>query len=68
MAAEFFAYGVGTGGVIVNDTHQTSSFRFASQLVIDAGVVSSEGAYADDGYRNQVLALQRALLASRERK
>ena len=46
-AAEFAGHGVGPRHIGVDHSHQADRFALLGQLVIDAGVVASEGAHAD---------------------
>ena len=39
----------------IHDSHQADCFALLRQLVIDAGVVASEGAYADHSHVNEVV-------------
>jgi hypothetical protein len=56
--SEFPGGGVGSGQVRIDDPHQADRFALLCQLVIDAGVVASEGANADYGYVNDVVSSQ----------
>jgi hypothetical protein len=51
---ELFGDGVGTRGIFVDHADQFNSFEFLGELVVHAGVVASEGAYADDGNGNGI--------------
>jgi hypothetical protein len=35
-------------GIFIDHAHQFNGLEFAGELVVDAGVISSESAYADD--------------------
>ena len=54
-AAEFAGDGVGAGHVRIHHAHQADRFPLLRQLVIDAGVVASEGAHADHSHVNKVV-------------
>ena len=54
-AAEFPGDSVGPGDVGVHHAHQADGFAPLRQLVIDAGVVASEGTYTDDRDVDKVL-------------
>jgi len=53
-AVELFCDGVGPRGVFIDHADQLNSFQFTGELVVDAGVISSESAYADDGDRGGI--------------
>ncbi len=54
-AAEFAGDSVGAGHVGIHNPHQADRFALLRQLVIDAGVVASEGAHADHSHVNNVV-------------
>ena len=54
-AAEFAGNGVGSSRVGIDDAHQADRFSLLRQLVIDAGMVVSEGAHANHGYVDEVV-------------
>ena len=62
-AAEFASNGIGPRRVCINDSHQADGFALLLQLVVDAGMVVSEGAHADHGYVNKVVGSQIRLSA-----
>ncbi len=47
-----FATCVGTCRIFVDHADELYGVRFASELVIDAGMIASECTYADDGNGN----------------
>ena len=57
-ATEFAGDGVGARQVWIDHPHQADGFALLRQLVIDAGMVASEGAHADHGYVNDVVGSQ----------
>ncbi len=63
-AAKFAGNGVGSLGIGVNDSHQPNCFALLRELVIDAGVVASEGAHADNRHVNEVVGCQFRLSAN----
>jgi hypothetical protein len=48
-AAEFASQRIGAPQVRVDDAHQPHPLALLGQLLIDAGMIASKGAYADDG-------------------
>ena len=54
-ATEFAGNGIGPRHVWIHHSHQPHGFALLRQLVIDAGVVVSEGAHADHGDVNKVV-------------
>ena len=54
MAAEFFGDRVGARWILIDYANQLNCFEFASELVVDAGMVASECAYADNGNGNRI--------------
>ena len=54
-AAEFAGDGVGARHVGIHHAHQADRLALLRQLVIDAGVVASEGAHADHGDVDEVV-------------
>ena len=52
LAAKFFRHGFGTCKILVNHADKPNISGFLSELVIDARVVASEGAYPNDGDGN----------------
>jgi len=47
-AAEFFRNRISASGILVDHSDQFNRALFAGKLMIDAGMVASECAYADD--------------------
>jgi hypothetical protein len=45
---ELFGDGIGARGIFVDYADQLNGFQFAGKLVVNAGMVASECAYADD--------------------
>jgi hypothetical protein len=54
-AAEFAGDSVGAGHVRIHNPHQADRFTLLCQLVIDAGMVASEGAHTDHSHVNKVV-------------
>jgi hypothetical protein len=57
-AAEFSCDRVSSRGIFVDHADQFNGLEFTSKLVVNAGVITSEGAYADDGNGNGIVGLQ----------
>ena len=57
-AAELAGHGVGAVEVGIDDADQPHGFAQLLELFVDAGVVASEDAYADDGHGNRIVSLQ----------
>jgi hypothetical protein len=53
-AAEFLRDRIGARGIFVDNADQFNGFQFVGKLMVDAGMIASEGAYADDSNGNGV--------------
>jgi hypothetical protein len=53
-AIEFFCDGIGACRIFIDDANQFNRLQFAGELVIDAGMIASERAYADYGNGNGI--------------
>jgi hypothetical protein len=53
-AAELFCDRVRARRVFIDNAYKFYGAEFAGELVIDAGMVSSKGAYADNGNANGI--------------
>jgi hypothetical protein len=51
--AELFGYGVGACWIFIDHANQFDDVQFAGKLVVNAGVITSKGAYADNGNGNE---------------
>jgi len=57
-AAEFPGNAVRPRRVCVDNSHQADGLALLGQLVINAGVIASEGAHANHGHVNEVVSAQ----------
>jgi hypothetical protein len=63
-AAEFGSERIGARQIRVHDPHQPHRLALLRQLLIDAGMIASKGACADDGDGDGGVVIQWALLGS----
>jgi hypothetical protein len=63
-AAEFASQGIGVRQIRVDEPHQPHPLALLRQLLIDAGMIASKGAYADNGNVDGGVFVQWALLGS----
>jgi hypothetical protein len=59
LAAELAGYGVRPVHVGIDDSQKVNGFALLFQLFVDAGVIASENAHADDGDVDCILTWQK---------